>query len=142
MDDRKSILAEFIQKTWNDGDVSAVPDFLARRYTIHSDPGDPWEGQTLDIPGFQDRLVKSRAAAPDQRFECVDMIAEGDRIAMTWRWSGTHLGDLPGLPASGAPIRMTGITVYYFQGNRLCGHWQNADRLSVYQQILAAGQGA
>ena len=27
------------------------------------------------------------------------------------------------------------ITVYYFDGERLTGHWQITDRLGVYQQL-------
>ncbi len=116
--------------------VQAVEEFIADRYTIHNDPGDPWHGQTLTRDGFADRLVTSRAAAPDQVFTVVDMIEEGDRIAVTWTWTGTHLGDLPGLPATGRRIEMTGATVYGFDAeDRLTGHWQIADRLGVYRQL-------
>ena len=30
---------------------------------------------------------------------------------------------------------MSGLTIYYFDGARLSGHWQIVDRLSVYQQL-------
>jgi len=138
MSARKARLGEFLRRAWSEGDATAVCEFLADAYTIHDDPGDPWAGQTLARAGFCDRLVASRAVAPDQVFTPVDMIEEGDRIAVTWTWEGTHLGDLPGVPATGRRIRMTGATVYGFDANdRLTGHWQIADRLGVYQQITA-----
>ena len=138
MSQRKTRLAEFLRRVWSQGDVSAVGTFVADSYTIHNDPGDPWHGQTLTRDGFSERLVTSRAAAPDQVFTPIDMIEEGDRIAVTWSWAGTHLGDLPGIPATGRPITMTGATVYGFDADdRLTGHWQIADRLGVYQQITA-----
>ena len=114
----------------------AAGGFVADAYTIHNDPGDPWDGQTLDPAGFRERLVRSRAVAPDQVFTVVEMIEEGDRVAVTWTWAGTHLGDLPGIPATGKRITMTGATVYGFDGeDRLTGHWQIADRLGVYRQL-------
>ncbi|MEM0947814.1 MAG: ester cyclase [Pseudomonadota bacterium] len=135
---RKTRLKDFLRKVWTEGDTEAVGTFIADSYTVHNDPGDPWHGQTLDRDGFTHRLVASRAAAPDQVFTPVEMIEEGDRIAVTWSWSGTHLGDLPGLPATGRAISMTGITVYGFdREDRLTGHWQIADRLGVYQQLSA-----
>lgn len=30
---------------------------------------------------------------------------------------------------------MTGMTICMFDGTRLSGHWQIADRLSVFQQL-------
>ncbi len=135
---RKEILADFLRRIWSEGEASAVGAFVADSYTIHNDPGDPWHGRTLDQDGFRDRLIQSRAAAPDQVFTVIDMIEEGDRIAVTWSWTGTHMGDLPGVPATGRKIKMTGATVYGFNGeNRLTGHWQIADRLGVYQQLTA-----
>ncbi|ARE38342.1 hypothetical protein RGUI_0201 [Rhodovulum sp. P5] len=135
---RKARLSLFLDRVWSGGDASAVDEFVAESYTIHNDPGDPWEGQTLTRAGFRDRLVQSRAAAPDQTFTPLRMIEEGDSIAVLWDWAGTHLGDLPGVPATGRPIRMTGATVYDFDAeDRLTGHWQIADRLGVYRQITA-----
>lgn len=138
---RKARLADFIRDVWDNGDAAAVPAYLAPAYTIHHDPGDGWDGQTLDHAQFQNRLLQSRAAFPDQRFEIVGLFEDGDTVVMTWLWAATHLGDLPGFPASGRTIRMSGATAYGFDsGDRLTGHWQVTDRLSVYQQLVRNSQ--
>ena len=133
---RKEFLQSFLNEVWNGGDADAVDRYLAPEYTIFHDTGDPWEGRTLTPDQFKDRLVKSRSAAPDQVFHVQDMVEEGDRIAVTWLWKGTHLGDWPGLPATSKPISMSGVTVYHFTNDRLSGHWQIADRMAVYQQVM------
>jgi predicted ester cyclase len=133
---RKHRLAEFIRRVWDNGELDAVDAYLAETYTIHHDPGDPWDGQTLDPAGFKDRVAKSRAAFPDQGFDIQELLAEGDQVLMTWLWSATHSGDLPGFRATGRLIRMSGATVYGFDRDlRLTGHWQITDRLGVYQQL-------
>ena len=138
---RKGLLADFIRAVWDEGDEAAVARYLAPAYRIAHDPGDGWDGQTLDRDGFRDRLRQSRAAFPDQRFEIVGMFADGDTVVMTWLWAATHLGDLPGFPASGRTIRMSGATAYGFDSDdRLTGHWQVTDRLSVYQQLVRNAQ--
>ena len=139
-DRRKQRLAAFIRQIWDDGEADAADGYLAEAYTIHHDPGDPWEGQTLDRAGFKDRVLKSRAAFPDQRFAIQRLFADGDSVVMTWLWTGTHLGDLPGFPATGQTFRMSGATVYGFDhDDRLTGHWQITDRLGVFQQLQRGG---
>ena len=56
-------------------------------------------------------------------------------MVATWRWQGTHKGDIPGFPASGKYITMSGMTVYYFEDERISGHWQITDRMRIYQQL-------
>lgn len=132
---KKQTLTDFLKDVWTDGKVQAADQYLSDTYTIFSDPGDPWDGQTLSIDGFRDRLIQSRAMAPDQAFHVEKMIEEGSEIAVAWTWSGTHLGDIPGIPATGRKITMSGLTIYEFNGDRLSGHWQVADRLSIFQQL-------
>ena len=54
---------------------------------------------------------------------------------MTWLWKGTHTEEILGFEASDKPIEMSGVTLYFFENDRISGHWQVADRLSVYQQL-------
>lgn len=133
---RKQGLREFIRRVWDEGDAAAAGDYLAASYRIEHDPGDPWDGRTLDLAGFEDRVRQSRAAFPDQRFDIQGLYEEDDGVVMTWLWAATHSGDLPGFPASGQVIRMSGATLYRFDGDdRITGHWQITDRLGVYQQL-------
>jgi predicted ester cyclase len=80
--------------------------YLADTYTIHHDPGDPWDGQILDIAGFMNRVRISRAPFPDQQFHVREMLADERRVAVTWLWTATHTGVYPGFPATGKPINI------------------------------------
>jgi steroid delta-isomerase-like uncharacterized protein len=139
MTDNAQRLVQFMEQVWNTGDVAAVDRFLADQYTIHSDPGDPWEGQTLSREGFRNRLVTSRAPFPDLRFELGDVVADGDRVAVSWIMRGTQLGDLGGRPPTGRPIEVRGMTIYYFSHGRISGHRQVVDRLTVARQLGLGG---
>src|SRR3974390_3126895 len=138
---RKVLLAEFLERVWNRGDADACDRFIADAYTLHHDPGDPWDHRTLDLAAYKERLKISRAPFPDQRFEVQAMLEDGDAIAITWLWAATHLGDLPGFPATRKRITMSGATLYSFDANdKLKGHWQITDRLGVYQQLQQNGR--
>ncbi len=131
----KEILAQFIEDVWNRERLDDLQRFVAQAYTVFHDPGDPWHGRSLDHAGFTERVMQSRAAAPDQKFTIQDMVGENDKVATAWKWQGTHLGQIAGIPPTGNAITMSGLTLYYFDQKKLVGHWQVADRLSVYQQV-------
>jgi steroid delta-isomerase-like uncharacterized protein len=138
---RKEILIEFIREVWNEGKIDRADNYIASSYTILHDPGDAWDGKVLDREGFKERVKLSRAPFPNQHFSIQELFAEANAVAMTWLWTGTHQGDMPGFPATGKQIKMSGATVYYFDGERITGHWQITDRLGVYQQLRQAAGG-
>jgi predicted ester cyclase len=135
-DTRAERLKAFIRQIWDEGNAEAAADYIAPAYTIHHDPTDHWEGQTLDLEGFKTRIVQSRAAFPDQCFDIQGTFTNDDGVIVTWLWRATHLGDIPGFAATGKTITMSGATAYFFDDNdRLTGHWQIRDSLGVYQQL-------
>jgi predicted ester cyclase len=46
-------------------------------------------------------MTTSRAPFPQQCFHIHTLLESGDDVMVSWTWTGTHLGDLPGFPASG-----------------------------------------
>jgi steroid delta-isomerase-like uncharacterized protein len=138
----KEIITQFIREVWSEGKVESSDKYIAPTYTVYHDPGDPWDKKELDLESYKQRVRLSRAPFPDQRFEIKGLFADGDAVVVTWFWSGTHKGDIPGFPASGKRIKMSGATVYYFDDDRLTGHWQITDRLGVYQQLRQASSGS
>ena len=131
----RETLTRFIEAVWNRGDIEAIGPFLAERYTIHHDPGDPWDQQTLTVEGFKERVRVSRAPIPDQRFDIRSMHSDEDTVCITWLWRGTHQGEVAGFEATGKALTMSGATVYFFENGRISGHWQITDRLGIYQQL-------
>jgi len=131
----KDILKRFITEVWSNGDIDACERYIAAKYTIYHDPGDPWDKRELDLAEYRERVTLSRAPFPDQFFTIQELVGEGQKVVVSWLWSATHKGDIPGFPATGRRIEMSGITVYFFEQGRLTGHWQVTDRLGVFMQL-------
>ena len=66
-----------------------------------------------------------------------DVIVHGDRVVIRWSTWGTHKGDLLGVPATGKPIKITGIDIFRVQDGKLAELWQNWDQLQMLLQIGA-----
>jgi predicted ester cyclase len=116
-------------------DLGAVGRLAAAASTIHSDPGDPWEGQTLDRQTYRQRVLYSRRAFSDLRFTIHDLVVAADRVAVRWDAEGTHQGDVVGLAATGKRLRFAGQTIYAVADGLVSGHWQVIDRLGFLQQL-------
>ncbi len=139
MSENSAVLRRFIDRVWNHADLAAVDELVGDTYTIHSDPGDPWDGQTLTREGLRARIAVSRAPFPDLRFELGEMVAQGDRVAVCWVMHGTQTGAMGERPPTGRTIRANGITIYHFAAGRITGHRQVVDRLAVAQQLGMLG---
>jgi steroid delta-isomerase-like uncharacterized protein len=133
--DTKSTLIAFMTEIWNAGDFRNLEALVTDPYKIFSDPGDPWNGQSINHATFRQRVTYTRNAFPDVHFDVREAIAEDERVAIRWVMTGTHLGDLPRLPATGKKFSIEGMTFYYFQNGQIRGHRQAFDQLGFLAQI-------
>ena len=77
-----------MEQVWNNGNFSQTENFIASKYEIKNDPGDPWNGQILTITTFKERVLYSRNTFPDLHFEIQDLIEEKEKIVASWIISG------------------------------------------------------
>ena len=64
-----------------------------------------------------------------------EIFSAGDRVVVRWTGTGTHLGEINGVPATGNRIRVDGITIHRISGRKIAETWQVWDTLSLLQQI-------
>ena len=77
-----------------------------------------------------------------------DMFSAGDRVAVRWTGTGTHVGDINGIPATGAAIHVEAISIHRLRGERSpkprrCGtRWASCSRSAWCRQAdeLPAGR--
>lgn len=131
----KDILLQFIDEIWNHNNFDHLEKFISTKYNIYSDPGDPWEFQSLDLAAFKERINSSRTLFPDQHFTLHEVIAEGEKVAISWEFQGTHKGNMTQLQATGKKVNILGFTIYYFSNGKICGHCQLVDRLGFLEQL-------
>lgn len=81
----------------------------------------------------------SRYVFPNQKFYIEDIVAQGDKVAISWRFTGTQKGTIPGLPITNKTVNVSGLTIYYFSKGKIIGHWQVVDRLGFLGQLGIRG---
>ncbi len=127
----KALIRRFFEEVWSTGDLSRRDAFLDAGYRGHlagaAEPIDR-DGWTAWFQGF-------RAAFPDARFTIEDLVAEGDRVAARLTMRGTHLGPLNGVPPTGRPVVVSGMSIERVIDGRIVEGWNENDALGLLQQL-------
>ncbi len=126
----------FVLGAWNDGDFNEAHKHIAPDMSIYTN------GRSFTSEGGGPAMAKEsieswRALAPDVRMELTQEIREKHRIAIEFRITGTHTGDVPGLPASGEAIDVEGIAFMTLSRNKVTEVRTVFDTLAVAVQTGA-----
>ncbi len=130
LQENKDIVRRYFEM-FNSGDFSTLGDIVSESYA------DRLEGQSAGIDGIRSYLEGLKVGFPDMSWTIEQVIAEGDRVAVMNRITGTHLHPFGGLEATGNRVDFTGFQFYRIAGGKLAEHWEVAD-FTRFQEQLAA----
>lgn len=82
------------------------------------------------------------SAFPDASVEVLDWLEQGDKVALRFVLKATHAGPFLGIPGTGKPVLLPGMTFLRFAGGKCVERWSAADFLAVLGQIGAFPPGA
>jgi steroid delta-isomerase-like uncharacterized protein len=87
------------------------------------------------LEGLKDILRQMRAAFPDLDFSIKEQIAEGEKVASRFEWTGTHQQPFLGVPATGKPVRVWGVVIDRLEGGRIKDTRIIMDTLGLMMQL-------
>ena len=123
---------QLTELVWNQGKVERLGEFYAEDVVRHV-PERP--APIVGLAANQAYIRDLRAAFPDTRVEIVRTFGEGDWVAFHWVWTGTHTGDLPGLPATGKTVRLEGVSLDRIENGKAAEIWDFDDQFGMLQQL-------
>lgn len=131
----KAIVIRVNQEFWNQKNLKVLDETHRLDSISHHNPVLP--GNPLNFNAYKQAALMHLAAFPDLQVTNDDLIAEGDKVAVLWTATGTHKGELMGMPPTGRQIKWTGITIYRFANSKIVESWWSYDALGMMQQITA-----
>jgi len=130
----KALVRRFYEEVWNKGNLDAADEVFAANYVRH----DLRPGNALPGPDGQKQIARDfRAAFPDLHMSVDLMIAEGDLVTARWTTEGTNTGVWGSVPATGKPIRFSGVNIFRIADSKVVELWNHRDDLGVMQQLGA-----
>ena len=87
------------------------------------------------IEGFQKSILELTNAFPDAHWEAEDVIAEGNKVIVKQKFTGTHSGIFQNIEATNNKIAVNGITTYELKDRKIIFSQVQTDRYSFLQQL-------
>lgn len=116
------------------GDIEGFGRLLAEDFVEHEEtPGlAPTKAGVLDFFRMQ------RAAFPDMDLAPQDVLTSGDKVVVRARMTGTHDGELMGMPPTGKRVDVQLIDIIRFGDDGLAHeHWGVFDLMAMMEQLGA-----
>jgi steroid delta-isomerase-like uncharacterized protein len=123
----KEAVRKLYEDIFNTGKLDLLNHFIAEDYVgVFGQKGPS---------GFAEPIKELRQGFPDIKYTVEDLMAEGDRVAMRWKWQGTHTDSFRGFAASQKQVTNDGMAIFQFKDGKVVHSWIQTDRLGFLQQI-------
>ena len=134
-EENKQLMRRWFEEVWNKRRESAIDEMLHAHGKAHGlpDPDSSLEGPE----GFKTVQRTFCGAFPDLHITVEDVIAEGDRVAVRWSATMTHLGDHFGFAATGKKARLDGAAFVVIKDGKIVEGWNQMDMTGMMQKLKA-----
>jgi steroid delta-isomerase-like uncharacterized protein len=132
MPDNKAIVERF-EHAFAANDTTVIDELCDAGLVDHN----PVPGLAPTLDGLKSAITGYKAAFPDLAFDLGEIAADGDTVATRWTASGTHEGEILGIPASGRRISVEGMNFYHLRDGRITDVWTQFDAVAMLQQLGA-----
>ena len=89
----------------------------------------------LGADAFFEYALMMRAAFPDGRHIFEDVIAQSDQVVTRGTFSGTHSGEIMGIPPTGKQVTFSVIHIDRVMDGKVVEHWGLGDTMALMQQL-------
>jgi steroid delta-isomerase-like uncharacterized protein len=129
--DANKAMVHHVEELWNTGNLTAVDEIFAIDFVNH-DPNSP---DNRDLETYKEFITRVRTAFPDFHVTVEDILSEGDKVAARWTATGTHKGELMGIPPTDKQATWSGMTIYRFADDKIVEVWWAKDMYSLLMQL-------
>ena len=127
----RALIKRFYDEGWNANNLAVYEELVTDNFVDHQTlPGLP-----AGREGFKMLNVMFRSAFPDVWVTVDQIVADDDKVACRWTSTGTHKGDLFGIPPTGNEVKVTATVWYRIEDGLIREHWGIPDLLGLLIQI-------
>lgn len=130
--DNNSIVRRLYEETWNKRKLEVLSELVSPSHALH---GPNFSGSSIGPEAYKRQVALFLAGFPDLRWTIEDTIAEKDKVAVIWSFTGTHKGEFMGISATNKKVSIDGITVHEIANGKIMDSYVNWDTWGLMQQL-------
>lgn len=128
----KAIVRRYLEQVYNERRLDLVEEFLVEGIEFHG------AGVAPGLTAARQWVARLAAAFHEQHVTIDDVIAEGDRVVVRSTLTGTHQGEMKGIPATDNLVTQRSITIFRLAKGKIVEGWFSSDNLSMMEQLGTA----
>ena len=128
-----SIVKAFYSRIWNQGDLAASSDLLAKDFRFRGSLGPELRGHD----SFREYVRSVRRALADYNCEVLDCVTEQNKAFAKMCFSGIHVAEFRGHLPTGKPVRWLGAALFRLEGELISELWVLGDLVSLDAVLVA-----
>lgn len=119
-----------IDKVLNEGEFELLHELVHPNYVYRS-PREELRG-----PEQLEAMLRGyRSAFPDMQVAIDDVVEQGSKVSLSFTLTGTHLGELSGVPATGKRVQLKGMILSRVEGGQIVEEWELLDQFALFAQL-------
>lgn len=123
-----------VEEVWSRGDLPLIDDITTEDYVQH-DSGLPEPIRGRDA--LKETIATYRAGTPDLTKTVDRTFVDGNNVIIPYTATGTHDGEIMGIPSTGRPVEVDGVFVFEVEDGRLAQGRDLWDAFGLLGQIGA-----
>ena len=129
LEENKALAGRFF-RMFELGDPGMAEEIAAVDYVNHDAPY-----PVIGLEGVKAGINTFKKAFPDAQLMIAFQLAEGDKVVTRYSWSGTHLGESYGIPATGKQVSWTATVTFRIADGKIREAWESRDFWGLMQQL-------
>lgn len=132
---RNKEVVRAVEEAWDRSDVGSLDQHFAPDF---DNSQSAFPGLPPGLEGARMAHQASMTSFPDRKVQIEDMAAEGDKVWVRARITGTNQGGFANIPANGNPIDISFVGIYRLRDDKIVEHWGLNDAATLMQQLQGA----
>jgi steroid delta-isomerase-like uncharacterized protein len=132
LEEQNEALIRHYYEELNKGNVKVVNELFASDYGLYRPSNSP---KPMSREVILEALKRGLKASPDTNYSIEELFAIGDRVIVRLVITGTHEGDIGGMPATGNKLEYSAILISCIENGKIIEEKGEADLLGLMQQL-------
>ena len=129
------LITRFYKEILEGGNLALIDELAADDYVDHEEA---LPGQPPGKDGVRFFVNAVRTAFPDIKVKTIEpSLADRDMEACHVILTGTHRGEMAGIPATGKTVEFGSTDIIRVEDGKVAEHWGTTDNMGLMQQIGA-----
>jgi predicted ester cyclase len=116
-----------VETVWNGGRAEDLDRFFASTFDHN--------GRTDTPDGLRAWHTNDAAAWADSAYEIVNLVVDGEQVAMRWQATARHVGQWGPVPPTGITVTWQGAHFFTVRDERIIAMWAVADTFGKAVQL-------